>query len=74
MTGSTKDPENGPAVAASVFAAVVVYAVRPAPTCVENAHWISLSTYRWVLGAMLMLNETVLPRLLRFPSLPTCSG
>ena len=28
MTGSTKDPENGPAVAGSVFAAVVVYAVR----------------------------------------------
>lgn len=27
MTGSTKDPENGPAVAGSVFAAVVVYAV-----------------------------------------------
>lgn len=29
MTGSTKDPVNGPEVAASVFAAVVVYAVRP---------------------------------------------
>ena len=28
MTGSTKDPENGPAVAGSVFAAVIVYAVR----------------------------------------------
>ena len=28
MTGSTKDPANGPEVAASVFAAVIVYAVR----------------------------------------------
>ena len=28
MTGSTKDPDNGPEVAASVFAAVIVYAVR----------------------------------------------
>ena len=27
MVGSTKDPENGPAVAGSVFAAVIVYAV-----------------------------------------------
>ena len=45
MTGSTKDPENGPAVAGSVFAAVIVYAVRPTPTCVKNAHWLSLSVY-----------------------------
>jgi len=29
MTGSTKDPKDGKAVAGSVFAAVVVYAVRP---------------------------------------------
>lgn len=28
MVGSTKDPEDGKAVAASVFAAVIVYAVR----------------------------------------------
>ncbi|EEH46112.2 uncharacterized protein PADG_02262 [Paracoccidioides brasiliensis Pb18] len=26
VTGSTKDPENGPAVAASIFTAVAVYA------------------------------------------------
>ncbi|PGH31041.1 hypothetical protein GX50_06199 [[Emmonsia] crescens] len=26
ITGSTKDPDNGPAVAASIFTAVVVYA------------------------------------------------
>ena len=30
MTGSTKDPEDGKAVAGSVFAAVVVYAVSAA--------------------------------------------
>ena len=28
MVGSTKDPEDGKAVAGSVFAAVIVYAVR----------------------------------------------
>jgi len=27
-TGSEGDPENGPAVAASIFTAVIVYAVR----------------------------------------------
>ena len=42
MTGSTKDPENGPAVAVSVFAAVVVYAVRPTPTRVQNTRIVSL--------------------------------
>ena len=29
MVGTTKDPDNGPAVAGSVFAAVIVYVVRP---------------------------------------------
>ncbi|KAL9631118.1 MAG: hypothetical protein Q9204_004383 [Flavoplaca sp. TL-2023a] len=28
MVGTTKDPDNGPAVAGSVFAAVIVYVVR----------------------------------------------
>lgn len=28
MVGSTEDPPNGPAVAGSVFTAVIVYAVR----------------------------------------------
>lgn len=27
-TGSFEDPQNGPAVAASIFTAVIVYAVR----------------------------------------------
>ena len=31
MVGSTSDPPNGPAVAGSVFAAVIVYAVRLLP-------------------------------------------
>lgn len=31
MVGSTKDPDDGKAVAASVFAAVIVYAVRTFP-------------------------------------------
>ncbi|PGH15773.1 hypothetical protein AJ79_02153 [Helicocarpus griseus UAMH5409] len=41
MTGSTKDPENGPAVAASIFTAVVVYAVRILalpPSLVRQTH------------------------------------
>lgn len=29
-TGSEKDPEHGPAVAASIFTAVIVYVVRSA--------------------------------------------
>lgn len=29
MVGSTKDPADGPAVAGSIFTAVIVYAVRP---------------------------------------------
>ena len=32
MMGSTKDPADGKAVAGSVFAAVVVYAVRRTPS------------------------------------------
>ena len=33
MMGSTKDPKDGKAVAGSVFAAVVVYAVWLHPPC-----------------------------------------
>ena len=36
MMGSTKDPADGKAVAGSVFAAVVVYAVRYAPSELLN--------------------------------------
>jgi hypothetical protein len=36
MMGSTEDPENGAAVAATVFSAVIVYVVRTYPQSSNN--------------------------------------
>lgn len=87
MTGSTKDPANGPEVAASVFAAVIVYAVRlalpnlrqqdgfPLPLALDSIprlhppSWTGSFFYL----AVLTTEATVFPRLLRLPSLPTCT-
>lgn len=40
MVGSTKDPADGKAVAGSVFAAVVVYAVCYTPLELLNGAWV----------------------------------
>ncbi|CAF9929876.1 MAG: hypothetical protein ALECFALPRED_004475 [Alectoria fallacina] len=40
MVGSTKDPADGKAVAGSVFAAVVVYAVCYTPSELLNGAWV----------------------------------
>lgn len=84
MMGSTDDPKDGPAVAATVFSAVIVYVVRffsipsqwlPSGIHIfppEPIHPYSDSFFHWHCGRR--ANETSstgLPRRLRFPSLPS---
>ena len=47
MVGSTKDPADGKAVAGSVFAAVVVYAVCYTPSAPSNKTSISEVAFVW---------------------------
>jgi hypothetical protein len=45
MMGSTEDPENGAAVAATVFSAVIVYVVRTCPQNSNNYEEVADSLY-----------------------------
>ena len=65
MVGSTKDPADGKAVAGSIFAAVVVYAVRLSENqahIYQRPYRASADDYAIPLG---------LPSLLRFSSIST---
>lgn len=73
MVGSTKDPDDGKAVAASVFAAVIVYAVRTFPCpffssspCKSGFPFFSASDHFWMTAGV--------PGLLRLPSIITFPG
>ena len=83
MTGSTKDPANGPEVAASVFAAVIVYAVSipriydSKASCFASLKlniMMTTSLFSWDLAEFSLIpTATVFPRLLRIPGLSTCT-
>jgi hypothetical protein len=81
MMGSTDDPKDGPAVAATVFSAVIVYVVRFFQSHL-NGLPVAFIYSRLSASIRLILhchcgrhaNETSsigLPRRLRFPSLPS---
>lgn len=70
MVGTTKDPENGPAVAGSVFAAVIVYVVRLLPSLrIHHPSWGSKRNL--APGADTGNVSTGLPRFLRLPGIFT---
>ncbi len=52
MMGSTEDPENGKAVAGSIFVAVAVYAVCFQPLL---AVWVLLISGAWCVGVSRLL-------------------
>jgi hypothetical protein len=81
MTGSTDDPKNPAAVAATVFSAVIVYVVCSSPTVplTPRSHF-PISTALFMppptpikIAKMLMESVIGLPCRLRFPSFPPLS-
>jgi hypothetical protein len=62
LTGSTEDPPNGPAVAATVFTAVLVYAVR---SLVYYMLGVGIDTLTLIIGVPCLLRFTSIPPLPR---------
>jgi hypothetical protein len=80
MTGSTEDPKNPAAVAATVFSAVIVYVVcfslpvpltPPVSFSIPTALFMPPTPIKF--AKMLMKSCIGLPRRLRFPSFPPLS-